>query len=95
MFDDEGLTPLHNAVLEENFPFVTLLLKHQANPNMHAKYGYTPLHLSVIQQQIDIAKLLITNGADINSIDEDGATPLQIAKQYGYHTFNEILVTDS
>lgn len=91
---DDGVTPLHVAVLNGHLEIVKLLIADGANVN--AKYndnivpcmfcrGGTPLHVAAFYGRKDIAELLIASGADVNAKNYNGMTPLHAAADNGYN----------
>ncbi|KAK6177454.1 hypothetical protein SNE40_015550 [Patella caerulea] len=90
--DENGLTPLHYAVREENLCALGTLLDLQAEShtnliNTQDKEGLTPLHYAVEKGNIEMVRELLHRGADV-SIEEndDFLTPLSIAcKNHGDH----------
>lgn len=51
-----GLTALHQAVLDDNFTAVRLLLKHGAEVNKLDEDGWTPLHAACAEGHSNIAR---------------------------------------
>jgi len=76
--DEDGWTPLHNAVENHNLEATELLLKHGADVCAEDDHGRTALHLACSRAVPIIAELelLIFHGSDINVGDTDGRTPL-------------------
>eukprot|EP00977_Amphora_coffeiformis_P002757 scaffold522_cov168-Amphora_coffeaeformis.AAC.4 len=80
-------TPLHLAVLNQNFAIVYLLLEHGANPNAQNPPGISPLHL-VGDSTPHIAQHLIEHGTNVDIRDNEGCSPLhsvsdlEIAKKF-------------
>lgn len=70
---DTALSPLHLANLIGEEKIVRLLLRHGADPNMHAGALGTPLHYTLNE---NVVELLIAYGADVNVRNELGYTPL-------------------
>ena len=71
--DQNGNTPLHEAVISGHFPvvvslvgkFATLEYKAYNNQiNQQNPYGNTPLHLAIQFDHPEIAEFLFENGAD-------------------------------
>ncbi|KAK7074366.1 hypothetical protein SK128_009451 [Halocaridina rubra] len=85
--DEDGYTPLHVAVENNNDDVVDELLKHQENKNENFSdlldvpnnAQKTSLHFAAHTGNLDIFKRLLEAGADITAIDKDGFTPLHIA----------------
>jgi len=46
--EHDKATPLHFAILANNYDNVKLLLRYNANPNMKDSAGNTPMHFGVI-----------------------------------------------
>jgi ankyrin repeat protein len=75
--DDEGMTPLAGAVVQENVGVVTFLLDHGADPNIPNKNGLTPLEHACGRDKANalvLAQLLISKGALVNATNVTGFT---------------------
>jgi ankyrin repeat protein len=81
--DNEGYTPLHNAVLFGNEDRVLTLIARGANIEAKDDDGNTPLHLAVLFGNEDRVLTLIARGANIEAKDYDGNTPLHLAVLFG------------
>jgi len=57
-------TPLHFAVLHQNFNNCKLLLKNGAAPNAKDNVGNTPLHMATASKNLSIVRVLDQYGAD-------------------------------
>ena len=92
MFDSNGLSPLHHAVLSNSLPATTLLLRNNANPDVELgdHRCLTPLIAAAFQcgersgekskGSFRIAELLIRFGADVmRSCKVTGGTALHFA----------------
>ncbi len=79
--DKEGLTPLHEAVIQGNLEMMDYLIEHGANVNCQDKQKRTPLHYAV-KLPIGITSRLLARGADFTLTDKDGLTPLQLAEKF-------------
>ncbi len=76
-------TPLHVAVVGDDFPSIAaMLIKKGANVNAALAGGYTegitPLHLA---ESTEMAAILLKAGANPNATDSDGMTPLSHARK--------------
>ena len=71
-----AMTPLLDAVREDNREIIKLLLASGAQINQPDANGTTALLLALIDGHLDLAQFLIERGADINSADGYGRTPL-------------------
>jgi len=73
---NEGITPIHYAVIDNYTGLITFLLEKKVDLNVKSTSGATALHEAVRVGNIDIITMLIDNGADVNSRDARGNTPL-------------------
>ena len=69
--DNDGSTPLHIAVRNDNSEITELLLTNGADPNIQDNIGNTPLH---IPANYKIKELLIKHGADETIKNNQGKT---------------------
>ena len=82
--DEDGLTPLHLAVVMSEKPeVVALLLDKGADIEAHDKNGKTPLHRSVSYEKHEMVTLLLNRGADTEARDRNENTPLHDAARSG------------
>ena len=78
--DEQGWTPLHNAVLYGHTDIVSLLLENGANVDAPSPAGNWPaLVLAIHDSHSDIVVVLLNNGADVTEKDSVGFTPLHHA----------------
>lgn len=77
--DDDYNTPIHLAVILNNFQTLTELIKCGCNVNVTGEFEQTPLHLAVVYERYDIIGLLVQSGADINMVDEKNLKPIDYA----------------
>jgi ankyrin repeat protein len=92
--DDDGDTPLSNALYQRHMEIIKELIKNGADVNIKVDNGRTPLHIAsdwLGLQNPEIIEILISKGADINARDNDGKTPLSLAKKGGRTEVAEIL----
>jgi hypothetical protein len=61
--------PLHQAVLNSNFPHVEKLLKRKESITQKDRGGRTPLHVAVSCRRPELTRLLLQHGADVRSVD--------------------------
>ena len=73
---NEGITPIHYAVIDNYTGLITFLLEKKVDLNVKSTSGATALHEAVRVGNIDIITMLLDNGADVNSRDARGNTPL-------------------
>ena len=77
--DDDGLTPLSNAMYVPDPAVISALLEAGADPNNRRSGGVTPLHSASLEQDTKFAELLLAYGANVEARDTNGATPLSWA----------------
>lgn len=82
-FDDDGLNPLHRAILAGDVDQVESLLKEGTSPDRKTRDGTSPLHLSVFLGMDEIYQLLVANGADLSVTDNEGKSVGQMM-QYNW-----------
>jgi len=75
----DGKTPLHDAVIENNYDSVKSLLFSGDAVEVRDTSGNTPLHYAVLADSFEIVKLLLQFGADVNAKGQLGRTPLHRA----------------
>ena len=96
--DDEGNTPLHHAVYNDQTEIIRLLIDKGADVNGKRKAanhekGVTPLHEATWRSTIETMELLINNGADVNMKRADGAIALHYAVWFGLKEQTEFLLS--
>lgn len=82
--DNDGDTPLHHAVTNQNIEIIELLFKNDADPDSKNLEGEAPIHCFAREgTDVNVIKIFIDNDADINiKTTFDECTPLQIAAHY-------------
>jgi len=73
---NEGLAPIHYAVMNNYMGMISFLLDKKVDLNIKSTSGATPLHEAARAGKIDVINMLIANGADVNAVDAKGNTPL-------------------
>lgn len=81
--NDDGLTPLHCAVIHKKKNMVDALLNRRAAVNAQTKELMTPLHYAAQQGAVLIARDLIKHLANVNAQDNRLRTPLHYAAYLG------------
>jgi ankyrin repeat protein len=81
--DDDGLTPLHAAALENNREAAVSLLAADAQPNTEDRFGNTPLFRAVYSYRGDpsVISLLLRYGADPLHKNKFELSPLGFAER--------------
>ena len=79
--DDEGLTALHFAAIEQNPEIIDALISHGADVNVVDKYGNTPLARAVFYYRgsTDVIPLLLNAGSDPEKQNLHGVSPKSLA----------------
>lgn len=74
--DEDGLTPLHLAVIQGNMALVNLLLANKANVDAVDNEGHSVVHWATVCGEIDALRALLAAGADISKTDLNGGSPV-------------------
>lgn len=82
--DEEGNTPLFNAIERNDLQMVKSLLAHGADVNLTDRKNNTPLLLAVSEGNSQLASLLIEKGADVNKGNNENNNPLLLASYLGH-----------
>ncbi len=77
----QGLTPLHEAVLQDALPLLSDLLHAGADPNRPDDQGITPLMLAAREAKPGIVSALIAAGGDVAVRDTAGRSVRDYAEQ--------------
>ncbi|MBL0743846.1 ankyrin repeat domain-containing protein [Chryseolinea lacunae] len=85
------VAPLHSAAAAHSNAIVTLLLEHQANPNVRQQGGVTPLHEAAHHGELEMTTLLLKYGADAKAKSDDGKTPYDMALEKGHDNIAALL----
>lgn len=79
--NDDGDTPLHYAVKNEDIELLEILLGYVPDIDVENEEGETALHLAVKTSDIDLVQMLIDSGANIDVKDGKKRTPAVLASQ--------------
>ena len=77
----EGLTPLSEAIILNNYDITKYLLENGAN--IKGTDNFMPLMISAERENDKIMELLLENGANANELDKNGFNALQHLFNYG------------
>jgi ankyrin repeat protein len=84
--DSDGLTPLHLAVMNEDFSIVSTLIENSmvAKNEKDLENGWTPLHHACASGNWDIIGILVYAKVNAKIYDNNRALPLSYATEH-YH----------
>jgi ankyrin repeat protein len=75
---NDGLAPIHYAVIDNHVGLVIFLLDKNIDLNIKTTSGATALHEAVRIGNMDVIAMLLNNNADVNARDAAGNTPLHV-----------------
>ncbi len=93
--DPNGLTPIHCAIMQGNFPQAKLLCSYRTlNLNLATKgYQMTPLHFAIQKRSRPIIDELLKSATiDVNKENADGLTALMCAHNDRYYEILPLLL---
>ena len=74
--DEEGWTPVHVSVFDDQLPCLSRLIEAKADLNLSSQHEkLSPLLIAIRLLRVDHVKLLLMTGADPNRVDYQGLTP--------------------
>lgn len=76
----DGLTALHQAVIDENLEMVQFLLSNGADVDAQDNEGWTPLMAGISCNFLDIVRYLLSKNADPVLHNNDGELPIDLAE---------------
>lgn len=77
--EQDRATPLHFAILANNYDNARLLLKHQANANARDSQGNIPMHFAVAAKNLSMVRMLDEYGANATIKNNDGYCPIDVS----------------
>ncbi|XP_072325117.1 uncharacterized protein bcl3 isoform X2 [Scyliorhinus torazame] len=84
--DEDGDTPLHIAVVQEDSTMVEKLIQllrlGKKDLDIYNNLRQTPLHLAVITKHSSLVRQLVTNGASRVLLDRNGQTAVHLACEH-------------
>jgi ankyrin repeat protein len=90
--DEDRLTLLHLAILNNQDDVVSLLIERGADINIPSSNSYTALHFAAQVDNVEIITLLLNKGMSVNVTGRRYDTPLHSAAQCGSLRAAEVLV---
>ena len=91
-----GMTPLHWAVMGNQTNMAEYLLAHGADVNAGDHYGLTPLHKAAAFNGKDMAAILLAHGANLNALGTKYGViqvmPLHLAAEAGFADVIQVLL---
>jgi ankyrin repeat protein len=90
--DNDGLTPLHFAVMGNHEDVVRLLLNSKADVDAETFTGSTPLHIAVLSANKNIVEMLLGAGADPKKKTYKGTAVIHGAAIRGDKAIIELLL---
>lgn len=90
--DNEGWTPLHQAVRKANYRMVKALIDAGSDLSARGYNGKTSLHLACGGNAVEIVRLLLDHGANPSAKDYDERTPLHDAYSHDI-SVRQMLIT--
>lgn len=90
--DEQGKTPLMQAICTQNANAVISLIKAGAMVNVSDEEGNTPLIMAAENSNPDILEVLLNNGADVRVVNKKGLSALLIAARWGWNANIKILL---
>lgn len=83
--DDEGITLLHWAAINNRKEMVSYLIKKGGDVNaVGGELKSTPMHWATRQGHIGIVVLLLQHGANPEILDGEGCASIHLAGQFGF-----------
>lgn len=89
--DLHTVSPLHEAIENQQLDVVRILLSHGADTNIHDANGRTALHLAAGNGSVAAVDILIKGGAQINVRDNLFQTPVFLAALNGRSVLKDLI----
>ncbi|XP_026133365.1 protein phosphatase 1 regulatory subunit 16A-like [Carassius auratus] len=80
LFNEDGLTALHQSCIDDFLEIARCLLDAGANANACDSELWTPLHAAATCGHTDLVQLLIEAGADLLAVNADGNMPYDLCE---------------
>ncbi|XP_020615067.1 protein phosphatase 1 regulatory subunit 16A-like [Orbicella faveolata] len=79
--NDDGLTSLHQACIDECEDIAELLVGYGADIDAEDRELWTPLHASAACENFAMVQYLVGNGANVAAINADGNLPVDLVEE--------------
>ncbi|XP_047739094.1 protein phosphatase 1 regulatory subunit 12A [Hyalella azteca] len=79
--NQDGITALHAACIDNNLSIVEFLVDAGADINRSDMEGWTPLHATASCGSLTMAKFLIDRGSDLSLVNNDGELPVDVVDE--------------
>ncbi|KAH8286831.1 hypothetical protein KR018_000721 [Drosophila ironensis] len=76
--NEDGLTAMHQACIDNNVEMLQLLLEYGANVDAQDSDKWTPLHAAATCGHLDLVRILIRHGANLLAVNTDGNMPYDL-----------------
>ncbi|NXE58165.1 PP16A phosphatase, partial [Casuarius casuarius] len=80
LYNEDGLTALHQCCIDDYGDIVKLLLEAGANVNACDSELWTPLHAAATCGHLHLVELLIQHGANLLAVNSDGNMPYDLCE---------------
>lgn len=76
--NEDGLTAMHQACIDNNVEMLQLLLEYGANVDAQDSDKWTPLHAAATCGHLELVRILIRHGANLLAVNTDGNMPYDL-----------------
>ncbi|EDW79051.2 uncharacterized protein Dwil_GK12231 [Drosophila willistoni] len=76
--NEDGLTAMHQACIDNNVDMLRLLLEYGANVDAQDSDKWTPLHAAATCGHLELVRILIRHGANLLAVNTDGNMPYDL-----------------
>ncbi|KAJ6661512.1 hypothetical protein lerEdw1_014422 [Lerista edwardsae] len=94
LYNEDGLTALHQCCIDDYGDIVELLLEAGADVNACDSELWTPLHAAATCGHLHLVKLLIEKGANLLAVNSDGNMPYDLCEDDATLDYIETAMAD-
>ncbi|XP_034122553.1 protein phosphatase 1 regulatory subunit 16A isoform X2 [Drosophila guanche] len=76
--NEDGLTAMHQACIDNNVQMLQLLLEYGADVDAQDSDKWTPLHAAATCGHLELVRILIRHGANLLAVNTDGNMPYDL-----------------